>query len=112
MPLSPDTARDLLQARLRALDEEDALGREATAPVKLEQDSVGRLSRIDAMQMQAMALAQQQRRTRQRRQVEAAIERIETGEFGYCLACGEAIAEARLRNNPAVATCIACAAGN
>lgn len=111
MPLSPDIARILLNAQLQALDEEDALGRDAAAPVQLEQDSVGRLSRIDAMQMQAMALAQQQRRARQRRQVEAALDRIATGEFGYCLACGDEIAEARLRNNPAVATCIACAAG-
>ncbi|WOF44758.1 TraR/DksA C4-type zinc finger protein [Sphingopyxis indica] len=111
MPLSPDTARVLLKAQLQALDEEDALGREGTAPVTLEQDSVGRLSRIDAMQMQAMALAQQRRRASQRRQVEAALQRIETGEFGYCINCGEEIAEARLRNNPAIATCVTCAGG-
>ena len=109
MPLSPDTARILLNAQLQTLDEEDALGREAAAPVQLEQDSVGRLSRIDAMQMQAMALAQQRRRANQRRQVKAALDRITAGEYGYCHSCGDEIAEARLRQNPAVATCRDCA---
>jgi len=69
----------LPQARIQALNEEDALGREATSPIKFEQDSVGRLSRIDAIQMQAMALARQQRRANKRRQIEAAIQRTATG---------------------------------
>lgn len=81
------------------------------APVTLEQDSVGRLSRIDAMQVQAMALAQQRRRQVERAAIDAALQRIDEGEFGYCLVCGEKIAEARLLHNPAASTCILCARG-
>lgn len=88
---------------------EDALAAEATAPVTLDQESVGRLSRIDAMQVQAMALAGQRRRIAERNQIMAAFGRIENGEYGWCVACGEEIAEARLRHNPSVAKCIDCA---
>lgn len=79
------------------------------APVVLEQDSVGRLSRIDAMQVQAMALAQARRRQTERAAIDAALRRIDDGEFGYCLKCGDDIAPARLEHNPAVTSCIDCA---
>lgn len=110
MALNPDEAERLLTSRLEELKREDALGEQAAAPVTLEQDSVGRLSRIDAMQLQAMALAAQRRRESERNQIHAALRRLREGEYGYCLSCGEEIAEARLRHNPAAARCLACAA--
>lgn len=97
--------------RRQALLEEEHLSEADRAPVTLEQDSVGRLSRIDAMQVQAMALAQQRRRQAALGAVNSALRRIEEGEFGYCIKCGEEIAPERLEHNPAVATCIECARG-
>lgn len=79
------------------------------APVTLDQESVGRLSRVDAMQMQAMALAQARRRRSERTAINAALARIDEGEFGFCVKCGDEIAEPRLLHNPSVATCIECA---
>jgi DnaK suppressor protein len=108
-------ARDLASVRQKLLarrDElltEDQLSAADRAPVTLDQDSVGRLSRIDAMQVQAMALAQARRRQNERSAIDAALRRIEEDEFGYCLKCGEDIVPARLDHNPAVATCINCA---
>lgn len=81
-------------------------------PVALDQESVGRLSRIDAMQVQAMAMAQERRRKSERAVIAAALQRIEEGEFGYCIECGDDIAEARLKLNPTVVKCLDCAAGN
>ena len=78
-------------------------------PVTLDQQSVGRVTRMDAMQVQAMALASDERRQRQLRRIDAVLARIDDGEFGYCVACGEAIAEKRLGNDPAVPNCIGCA---
>ena len=75
----------------------------------LQQDSVGRLSRVDALQRQAMALAAQRRREAERNRIEAALRRIRDGEYGYCLTCGGDIGEARLRHNPAAAECVECA---
>lgn len=102
-------ARARLLARRAQLDEEDRISSEAREPVTLQQDSVGRLSRIDAMQQQAMAQATQKRRAAERRRIEAALERLDEGEWGWCLTCGEEMPEARLRHDPSVAQCVGCA---
>jgi DnaK suppressor protein len=104
-----EALRAKLIANRQELVEEDRIAEADRAPVALDQESVGRLSRIDAMQMQAMAVAQLRRRQAQRSAIDAALSRIEAGEYGYCLKCGEEIAPARLDHNPAVATCIDCA---
>lgn len=104
---------ELLRKRLvemkAALERDESIGEAERAPVDLDQTSVGRLSRMDAIQVQAMALASQQRRKAELDRVNAALARIGDEDFGYCAACGEAIAEARLANDPSVATCIRCA---
>ncbi|MDG2002303.1 MAG: TraR/DksA C4-type zinc finger protein [Novosphingobium sp.] len=98
-----------LLARLTELEEEDRISAEARAPVSLQQDSVGRLSRIDAMQQQAMAQATQRRRATEQRRVSAALIRLDEGEWGWCATCGLEIAEARLAHDPAVSQCVECA---
>lgn len=107
--MTEEEARTALQARLEELDRLDAMSDEARAPVTLQQDSVGRLSRMDAMQQQAMAQAEERRRQSERARIRAAMARLEEGEWGYCAACGEEIAEGRLRNDPSVARCVSCA---
>lgn len=82
------------------------------APVALDQQSVGRLSRIDAMQVQAMSQAQQRKRDTDLRNIVGALSRMEDGEFGYCTNCGEQIAFKRLAVDPSVRQCIACASSN
>ena len=79
-------------------------------PVELDQASVGRLSRMDAMQQQAMALATERRRASALARIDAALSRLETGEYGWCARCGEAVAPGRLALDPATPTCVACAA--
>lgn len=106
-----DALRASLVARLaglRAISETTADNRR---PVELDQTSVGRLSRMDAMQVQAMALATERRRHDEARRVEAAIRRIDEGEYGYCISCGEQIAAKRLAVDPTIPTCIRCASG-
>lgn len=78
-------------------------------PVTLDQQSVGRLSRMDAMQQQAMAAAQEARRHGRVRALEAAIRRLEEGEFGWCEDCGELIGERRLDLDPTLVRCWDCA---
>lgn len=109
--MTEDAARTALTERLAELDRLDALSEEGRAPVTLQQDSVGRLSRMDAMQQQAMAQAEERRRVGERSRIRAALARLDEGEWGYCVACGEEIAEGRLRNDPSVARCVGCAAG-
>lgn len=101
--------RARLEAMLADLDEQDSRGRTGQRTVTLDQQSVGRLSRMDAMQHQAMAQATKIRREQQKARIIAALGRIEEGEFGYCLGCGEEIALARLELDPTVPNCLACA---
>lgn len=104
-------ARNALAARQVELAEEDRISDESRAPVTLQQDSVGRLSRMDAMQQQQMAQAHERRRVQERMRIKAALARIDEGEWGYCVSCGEEVVAARLANDPSVATCIKCASG-
>lgn len=83
--------------------------KENRSPVELDQTSVGRLSRMDAIQVQAMALAHQRQRETEMAAIDAALQRINNGSYGVCIKCGEEIAEARLRVAPTVTTCIGCA---
>jgi len=78
-------------------------------PVELDQQAVGRLSRMDAMQQQAMALESERRRALQLGRVEAALKRLGAESFGYCALCDEEIGEKRLALDPAIPTCVKCA---
>lgn len=109
--MTEDEARERLLARYKELEEEDRVNAEARDPVTLQQDSVGRLSRMDALQQQAMAQATQRRRQAEQQRIRAALQRIEDGEWGWCITCGEEIADARLRHDPSVTQCVGCASG-
>lgn len=105
--------RKEFRERLLALRDEleaiAATGDESAAVVELDQSKVGRLSRMDAMQAQAMAKASGQRREETLRRIAAALQRIEDDEYGLCLECGEAIDPKRLVFDPTVYFCIGCA---
>jgi len=90
------------------LDDLESASKASTATVILDQTSVGRVSRMDAMQAQQMALELERRRKEQLLQIKAALNRIEKGDFGYCSACDEEIAMGRLTINPTVTRCVAC----
>jgi len=100
--------RRLLELRAELLADVERAEADS-APVTQEQDSVGRLSRIDAMQMQEMALAAQHRRRAEIDKIDAALRRVATDDFGYCAQCGDEIASGRLETAPFVTPCIACA---
>lgn len=78
-------------------------------PVELDQQIQGRLSRMDALQVQAMAKATNERRRIEIAQIDAALARMEAGQYGYCVECGEQILTKRLQLNPAIARCLECA---
>lgn len=81
----------------------------AIDPVELDQARVGRLSRMDAMQHQAMAQAASRLAAQEEQRIRTALGLIAAGEYGYCIRCEEEIAEGRLKADPSALTCIACA---
>ncbi|MBZ0071139.1 MAG: TraR/DksA C4-type zinc finger protein [Gammaproteobacteria bacterium] len=87
----------------------DDTGRDAAGTVVLDQSSVGRLSRMDAMQSQAIAIEAQRRRELQLKRIELALARIAAAEYGVCMDCDEYIDPRRLEIDPTATLCIACA---
>jgi DnaK suppressor protein len=81
-----------------------------TKTVELDQTRVGRVSRIDAMQSQAMSVAAAGRREQEIGRIDAALRRMDEGEYGYCLECGQEIGAARLEIDKAASHCVKCAA--
>ena len=112
-----DIDDDQLQAEFepvlrRELGELEASSRDTAQdrnPVELDQQSVGRLARMDAMQVQAMAIAADRRRQARRTRIHAALRRMAKGEFGYCATCGEFIGLGRLKVDATTAQCVQCA---
>ncbi len=94
-----------LEQRLKELTD----GRKTDRPLELDQSRVGRLSRMDAMQQQAMSQAAGRLAALEQQRIRTAFKRMGAGEYGYCMNCEEDIAEGRLRVDPSVMTCIDCA---
>jgi DnaK suppressor protein len=104
-----DNYRSRLRKRCTELQALRDISSQARAAVELDQTSVGRVSRVDALQAQQMALAQERAREAELVRIAAALKRIEDGEYGECIKCGDEIAAKRLDFDPSVPTCISCA---
>ena len=95
-----------LQRELMAVEKSST---DATKTVELDPTSVGRLSRMDALQGQAMSLELEHRRQLQLTNIVAALQRLDKGDYGYCLDCDEEIETKRLQHDPAITRCVRCA---
>lgn len=104
--------RERLLSRKQELERMNEIAADDSAPVALDQQSVGRLSRMDAMQQQAMSQEQQRRREQEILRIERALQRVDDGDYGDCTDCGDPIAEKRLDVDPAAHLCVACARRN
>lgn len=112
--MAGEDAVDIEAMRALLLEEREDLLRasaattEDRAPVELDQQAIGRLSRMDAIQVRAMAEASETRRRGRLRRIEAALKRIGDGEYGECLECGEQIPPRRLEIDPTATHCVPC----
>ncbi len=106
---------ETLRARLVELvaELERALHANATSadPVVLDQSSVGRLSRMDAMQQQAMAKATREKAQLRLGQCKVALSAFDRGEYGLCRKCEEPIGYRRLSAKPEAPFCVECQRG-
>lgn len=101
--------RTMIEHRIAELEAMAEGSQAAAEVVELDQTRQGRLSRMDALQGQAMAKESEQRRVLILRRLRAALSRLEIGDFGICQDCAEEIAEARLQADPACTLCLECA---
>ncbi|MBI5890257.1 MAG: TraR/DksA C4-type zinc finger protein [Nitrosomonadales bacterium] len=100
--------RELIAAQLAQVELDLTEAGANAGTVMLDQSSVGRLSRMDAMQQQAMAASQRTALQRRQQQLQAALKRLENGSFGACCQCGEGIALPRLLADPGTPFCADC----
>jgi DnaK suppressor protein len=98
-----------LHARRAELHEAAAAHEGDRRPVELDQTRIGRLSRMDAMRDQAMAIELERRREVELARIDAALERLADGGYGDCVTCGEPIEPRRLELDPAIPLCLGCA---
>ena len=108
-----DKQSEAIFDRLIAMRDElltlSAAAKDSRKPVALDQQSVGRLSRMDSLQVQAMDMAQDTARRKAVVRIDAALTRLAAGDYGYCAKCDEPISDKRLALDPATPLCIRCA---
>ena len=104
-----DDYKKRLERRLIAIQQERGAQEKELAPVELDQAKVGRLSRMDAIQQQAMAQATSRRAEYELIRIKTALENLQSGDYGCCVICDEYISEGRLQADPASLVCIDCA---
>ena len=107
--MNKNQQRKNLLALKQTLLKAQETGDQAEETVELDQARVGRLSRMDALQAQAMSKETGRRRRLKLVQIEAALQRLEGDDYGLCQQCGEGIAPARLEADPTALLCIDCA---
>jgi DnaK suppressor protein len=106
-PVAQARFRPLIAGRLAAIGRELEALKDETAVVSPDA-AIGRLSRLDSMQAQQMALAGKHRLEEERARLIEAQHRIDTGTYGRCLLCGGDIAGERLEYQPDAVTCVPC----
>jgi len=93
---------------LRQIDEGVPNATLASSTVKLDQSGVGRLSRMDALQQQAMAMSLRERMLTRQLKLRAALDRVTGGCYGLCCQCDDEIEDTRLESDPASVFCARC----
>lgn len=108
--MTPDDLQkyiELLNARKEEAQRFLQQSSESSKPVDLG-ESIGRLTRMDAMQQQQLALAAVKKKETQIILIDQALQRIKDASFGLCLECGEEIAKKRLLARPEGPLCLEC----
>lgn len=109
--LTKQQAKTLHQKLLdqqKSLIESLNMNKETSRPVQLDQQALGRVSRIDAIQQQKMAFANRNTQELTLKQTAKALRRIEEEEYGYCEQCDNLIRYERLLIKPETIFCIQC----
>jgi DnaK suppressor protein len=103
-----DEISHIIDEQISAFGEEISELIELTKPVSPDV-SIGRLSRMDAINNKAI----NEKALRDKKQIlnklERAKERIQNGDLGTCLRCGEEIPFGRLKIMPYTTRCVKCA---
>jgi DnaK suppressor protein len=82
-------------------------GRIGEVHIDREPDDEAALASNSSTKEMAAATIQRERRTLQ--EIDGALKRIKSGEYGLCASCGKPIPDARLKALPYARVCVGCA---
>ena len=100
--------RSRLEDLALEIKEDLSISKDSAGIVELD-TSIGRLSRMDAMQNQQMALELRRRQENQLLRIQNALKRMDQGRYGICGKCKKPISDERLETSPDVVMCVRCA---
>ncbi|MEQ9363673.1 MAG: TraR/DksA C4-type zinc finger protein [Leptospirales bacterium] len=109
--MSPEEKTQLkakIEADLEALRADIVGLEEATQPIAPDV-SLGRLTRMDAIQNKSVSEAALSESLVKLEKLKAALKNLDAPNFGLCEACGRTIAPARIEYMPETTTCVDCA---
>lgn len=109
--LNPENLHALQNLLLQSQDELEqqmSIGKTAAGVVKLDQTTVGRVSRVDAMQQQSMAVSTREMASQRLKKVKLALKNLDKDCYGYCERCDEEIPLKRLLAQPEANLCLMC----
>ncbi|MFK7865227.1 MAG: TraR/DksA family transcriptional regulator [Pseudohongiellaceae bacterium] len=90
------------------LTEQLEISEASSKAVELDQTAVGRVSRMDAMQQQSMALSTRRKANTKLVKVDLALAAIANSTYGWCRNCDESIGYGRLKIQPESSLCLVC----
>ena len=99
--------KEIIDSQIHSTKEEIEELKELTKPITLD-NSIGRLSRMDAINNKAINEKALRDKKRTLQKLERATERSEKGELGTCLRCGDEIPFGRLKIMPWTTRCVKC----
>jgi len=102
--------KQLLRERQADLELQLAENEDQSDTVELDQQLLGRVSRIDAIQQQSMAAANRIIQQKQLSSIVRVLNTLSKGDYGYCKECDEPIGFERLKIKPEAELCIICQA--
>jgi DnaK suppressor protein len=110
------TQEQLAAFRERLLEAKESIekllaGSAGERPIETSGSTIGRLTRMDAMQMQAMAQMSRRQLDVRLQQIAQALAALERGTYGVCRLCKEPIGVTRLEALPEAPFCVFCQEG-
>ena len=100
--------RSIITESIAALKDEMVILEQMGKPIAPD-CSLGRLTRLEAMQEQEISVNRLYEAGIRLNKLEYALRKVDTPEYGLCMECEEPIATARLRLMPESSLCIKCA---
>ena len=102
------TLTNTLLLRQLELTEQLEISQQAAEIVTLDQTAVGRVSRIDALQQQSMAISTLGTAKLKLQKIAIALKAMSKEDYGYCRQCDEPIPFKRLEIQPEALHCLSC----